>query len=240
MVQPGRLERVRLVQDGGRNVGSKITDDVLSTDRDTLFPLQAALGYDMVQHLFIAPQNLVVEGTSDFTYLSLLSAYLAERGRQGLDAKWSIVPVGGADLVPSFVALLGNHLEVTVLVDSRKEGHQRLQQLTQLGILRDTRLVTIGQILGTRTGDIEDLFATGEYLELFNKAFGKAFVVSDLKGTDPIVKQCARLLGVDRFDHGKPATILLRDYTNIIPTLSEDTLARFEALFQRVNATLGT
>jgi hypothetical protein len=91
MVQPGKLERIRLAQDGGRNIGSTITDDVLSPDRDTLFPLQGALGYDMAQHLFIAPHNLIVEGTSDFTYLSLLSDFLAEKGREGLDAKWSIM-----------------------------------------------------------------------------------------------------------------------------------------------------
>lgn len=239
MVQPEKLERVRLVQDGGRNVGSTVTDDVLSTDRDTLFPLQGALGYDMVQHLFIAPHNLVVEGTSDFTYLSLLSDFLNEKSRQGLDTRWSIIPVGGADLVPSFVALLGNHLEVTVLVDSRKEGHQRLQQLTQQGILRDTGLVTIGEILGIRTGDIEDLFSPDEYLALFNKAFGTTFAPSDLNGTDPIVKRCARLLNVDRYDHGKPATVLLRASTDILPTLSDETLQRFESLFQRINATLG-
>jgi hypothetical protein len=105
MVQPGKLERVRLVQDGGREVGSRVTANVLSTDRDTLFPLQGALGYDMVQHLFIAPHNLIVEGTSDFTFLNLLSAHLASLGRSALDPKWSIIPVGGADLIPSFVAL---------------------------------------------------------------------------------------------------------------------------------------
>jgi len=137
MVQPGKLERVRLVQDGGRAVGSRVTDNVLSPDRDTLFPLQGALGYDMVQHLFIAPHNLVVEGSSDFTYLSILSTFLNSLGQIGLNPKWSIVPVGGADLIPTFVALLGHHLELTVLIDSRKEGHQRLQQLTQRHTQRD-------------------------------------------------------------------------------------------------------
>jgi predicted ATP-dependent endonuclease of OLD family len=110
MVQPKKLERVRLVEDGGREVGSRITDNVLSTDRDTLFPLQAALGYDMAQHLFISPNNLVVEGTADFTYISLISDHLRDMGRTGLDHKWSVIPVGGADLIPSFVALLGRHL----------------------------------------------------------------------------------------------------------------------------------
>jgi predicted ATP-dependent endonuclease of OLD family len=240
MVQPAKLERVRLVQDGGRAVGSCITDDILSTDHDTLFPLQGALGYDMVQHLFVAPHNLVVEGTSDFTYISLLSAHLASQGRVGLDPKWSIVPVGGADLIPSFVALLGNHLHVTVLLDSRKEGHQRLQQLTQQGIMKDTRIILIGEIISRRTGDIEDMFTPSEYLGLFNKAFGKSFKTKDLVGSDPIVKRCARLLNVDRFDHGKPATVLLRDHPTILSSLSSETLKHFESLFGRINATLGT
>jgi hypothetical protein len=239
MVQPGKLERVRLVQDSGREVGSRVTDNVLSTDRDTLFPLQGALGYDMVQHLFIAPHNLVVEGASDFTYLSLLSTFLNSKGQTGLDSKWSIVPVGGADLIPSFVALLGHHLEVTVLVDSRKEGHQRLQQLTQQGILKGTRLIGVGEVIGAKLADIEDLFSIDEYLALFNQAFGKTFKSSDLVGNDPIVKRLARLLGVDRYDHGLPATVLLRNYPQILPTLSDETLSRFEALFTRVNATLG-
>jgi predicted ATP-dependent endonuclease of OLD family len=238
MVQPGKLERVRLVQDSGRAVGSTVTDNVLSPDRDTLFPLQGALGYDMVQHLFIAPHNLVVEGTSDFTYLSLLSTFLKNTGRTSLDPKWSIVPVGGADLIPTFVALLGHHLEVTVLVDSRKEGHQRLQQLTQQGILKGTRLIGIGEVTGTKLADIEDLFSIDEYLALFNEAFGTAFKSTDVGGNDPVVRRLARLSGVDRYDHGLPATILLRNYPQILPTLSAETLSRFEALFTRVNATL--
>ena len=240
MVQPAKLERVRLVQDGGREVGSRITANVLSSDRDTLFPLQGALGYDMAQHLFIAPHNLIVEGTSDFTYLNLLSTYLNSVGKTGLDAKWSIVPVGGADLIPSFVALLGHHLEVTVLIDSRKEGNQRLQHLTQQGLLKGTRLISIGEITNTKLADIEDLFTADEYLALFNQAFGKKFKVSDLVGKDPIVNRLARLLKVDRYDHGLPATVLLRKYPEILPTLSPETLTRFEALFARINATLGT
>lgn len=98
MVEPSHLDRVRLVEDKGKDHGSKITSDVLSIDADTLFPLQAALGYDIAQHLFIAPHNLIVEGTSDLTYMVTLSRHLAELGREGLRDEWSIVPVGGADM----------------------------------------------------------------------------------------------------------------------------------------------
>ncbi len=239
MIQPDKLHQVRLVEDKGREHGSQVTSDVFGTDSDTLFPLQGALGYDLAQHLFVAPHNLVVEGAADYTYLFLISDFLHAAGREGLDPRWSIIPVGGADLVPSFVALLGNHLQVTVLLDSRKEGNQRLMRLADQKILDRSRIITIGEILGTKLGDIEDLFEIPEYLELYATAFGTAPKPEDLVGTDPIVTRIARFLGVERFDHGKPADALLRTREAFLKKLSTSTLDRFEMLFRRVNSTFG-
>lgn len=240
LVQPDHLERTRLVEDKGREVGSRVTSDVLSTDKDTIFPLQGALGYDLAQHLFIAPHNLVLEGTSDYTYLLLLSSFLKEKGREGLDDRWSLVPVGGADLVPSFVALLGNHLEVTVLIDSRKEGNQRLGRVVDQGILAKNRIIGVGEITGAKVADIEDLFAPTEYIDLYNRAFGTALTEADLVGTDPIVARIARHFKVERYDHGRPADVLLRQRDTFLPSLAAVTLDRFEALFKRINSTLGS
>jgi predicted ATP-dependent endonuclease of OLD family len=238
LVQPGHLERARLVQDEGRKKGSRVSSDILSIDKDTLFPLQGALGYDLAQHLFVAPHNLVIEGTSDYTYLLLLSDHLKSLGRTGLDSRWSLVPVGGADLVPSFVALLGHHLEVTVLVDSRKEGNQRLQKMADQGILERNRIITIGEVTKTKLADIEDLFTVDEYLNLYNSTFSDKIKSTDLVGNDPIVSRIARFRGIDRFDHGLPADALLRSRDKFLPTLSAGTLDRFEELFKKVNATL--
>jgi AAA domain, putative AbiEii toxin, Type IV TA system len=238
MVQPGKLERVRLVEDRGRENGSMVSADVLATDPDTLFPLQGALGYDLAQHLFIGQANLVVEGTSDFAYLTILSDWLREKGRTALDERWSIVPVGGADMVPTFVALLGLHLDVTVLVDARKSGHQRISALAQQGYLADKRIITIGEILGRPAADIEDLFKTEDYLGIYNAAFNKAHAPVNLPGSDPIVSRIARAEGIERFYHGKPADVLIRRRDQFLPKLSERTLANFEALFKRVNQTL--
>jgi len=239
MIEPGHLERVRLVEDLGKSDGSNITAEVLTRDPDTLFPLQGALGYDLVQHLFVAEHNLVVEGTSDYTYLRVVSDHLATTpGRIALDPAWSLVPVGGADAVPTFVALLGNHLKVTVVLDSRKEGNQRLSRLVNDGYLAKRRIILIGDIVQKKLADIEDLFAPEEYLDLYNQAFGASIRVSDLSGSDPIVTRIARHLGVDRFDHGKPADVLLRNRDSILPTLTDDTFSRFEELFRKVNSTL--
>lgn len=239
MLQPSKLERVRLVEDRGKEQGAVVSSDVLTRDRDTLFPLQSALGYDLVQHLFVAENNLVVEGTSDYAYLKVISDYLESKGRIYLDPKWSIVPVGGADLIPTFVALLGHHLKVTVLVDSRKEGVQRLERMSKDGYLEKQRIIFVGDVLGRTPADIEDLFEVDEYINLYNKAFGKAIKPSDLQGNDPIVARIARHEGINRYDHGKPADVLLRERGAILDTLSEATLKRFEDLFNRINKTLG-
>ena len=135
MIQPGKLEQVRVVEDRGREIGSAISANVLSTDADTRFPLQGALAYDLARHLFSGQNNLVIERTSDFTYLTVLSDWLREKGRKALDERWTLVPVGGVDMVPTFVALLGIPLDVTVLVDARKPEHQRLTRLKRIPII---------------------------------------------------------------------------------------------------------
>ncbi|MEX2376078.1 MAG: AAA family ATPase [Dehalococcoidia bacterium] len=239
MVEPGKLERVRLVEDRGKEVGATVSADVLSTDPDTLFPLQGALGYDIVQHLFINEHNLVLEGTSDYTYLRVISDHFSRSGsRTPLDDRWSLVPVGGADLIPTFVALLGTHLDLTVLIDATKSGNQKLQRLRDHGLLEANRLISIAMVTGGAEADVEDLFDPGDYLGLYNRAFEGKVNLGDLHGNDPIVRQLARRAGVDRFDHGLPADVLLRHRDEILPQLTESTLDRFESLFERINGTL--
>ncbi|MEJ1341204.1 MAG: AAA family ATPase [Candidatus Sedimenticola sp. (ex Thyasira tokunagai)] len=238
MIEPDRLERARVVEDHGREVGSTVSSDILTTDTDTLFPLQAALGYDIAQHLFIGARNLVVEGTSDFTYLTVISDYLKEQGRVALDDRWSVLPVGGIDLIPTFVALLGHHLDVTVVIDATKKGHQKLSRLAKEGFLEHQRIIPVGNVIDRPDADIEDLFSVEDYLGLYNQTFSKEIAVQDLQGTDRIVNKIARHEGVDEFDHGRPADILLRNRDRILPKLSTGTLEQFEQLNILINETM--
>jgi len=238
LVQPNHLERARIVEEKDREAGTKITEDVFTSDPDTLFPLQGALGYDLVQHLFISKNNLILEGTSDFVYLTIISDYLRDQGKNHLNPKWSLVPVGGADLIPTFVALLGNHLDVTVVIDARKEGSQKLSNLANKGYLKGKRIITIGEVLSVKLADIEDLFEINDYLNMYNKVFGKPHKPSDLQGTDQIVTKIARLEGIERFDHGKAADYFLRNKIDILPKLTTTTLTNFENLIIRINNTL--
>lgn len=73
MIDQSDLLSCRTVEDAtGPNdevLGTKVSGEVLSTDADTLFPLQASLGYDITQSLFVGEHTLLVEGPSDLLYI---------------------------------------------------------------------------------------------------------------------------------------------------------------------------
>ena len=62
MVQPNHLERTRLVEEKDRDSGSKITAEVSTTDKATLFTLKGELGYDLDKNMFISKNNIILEG----------------------------------------------------------------------------------------------------------------------------------------------------------------------------------
>lgn len=235
MVETDKIGRVRIVEDGGPDTGATVTQEALEVREGSLFPLQAALGYDIAQHLFIGATNLLVEGPSDFVFLDTLSRWLADQGRTGLDARWRVLPTGGASNIPAFVALMGQNLDVTVLVDSGTEGADRLEQAVDAVRLKRNRIVQVSEVTGRRHSDIEDLFEVEDYLAFFNMAFETAFNAGHLGHGDRIVKRMADLH--QPFSHHAPADAMLR-HPELLDELSEGTLANFEKLFERINGTL--
>ncbi len=240
-VNPKHLDRVRLVEDlssrENPDIGSKISEDVLSVKSDTLFPLQAALGYDLTQTLFVGSYNLIVEGPSDLLYLMIFSNVLSSQNRTILDERFTIVPVGGADKIPTFAALLGAHLDFTILLDGDPSRNQKLQDMVQKGILVKQRLIGISQITQTTDSNIEDLFTPSEYLRFYNSAFSTNLNVNDLTGNDSIIRRIERHRG-SKFDHLKPSITLLQNTNTLLPRIADSTLQRFEDLYVLLNGTI--
>jgi hypothetical protein len=150
MVPPDRLDWVRTVEDvvvqkGQKfvSLGTKVGGDVLSTDRDTLFPLQAALGYEITQSLFVGEHTLLVEGPSDILYLKAASNELSARGRSSLDKRWIVCSSNGIDKVAAFLSLFGgNKLHVAVLLDYAKGKRRRRTSLSRANY---SRMATFSQ-----------------------------------------------------------------------------------------------
>lgn len=232
----GDLECVRVVEDHGPPKGATCSQDVLASDPDSLFPLQAALGYDIAQNLFVGPHNLVVEGTSDFIYLTVMSALCEATGRESLDPRWRILPAGGATNIPTFVSLVGPHLDITVLADTDTKGMKRVENMIDQQLLKQHRLVLVSAATTNHAADIEDLFTEGDYLQLYNKTFGSSLKTSDLPKGKRIVKRIEEHAA--KFAHGRVAETLLRDHQKI--SFSDTSLDRFAELNRVLNATIET
>lgn len=237
----------RVIQEE-QDLGTKVGAGVLASNPDTLFPLQAALGLDITQSLFVGKHNLLVEGPSDILYLKWFSRELQSANRNGLDPRWVLAPVGGVEKMGSFAALFGgNRLDVCALVDVHDGQKKIIEELEKHPGLRPGHVLRIPKYLGRNVGDIEDMLGTGGYQWLVNRAYG-------LGGTNLVkiagsperilesVKDAFRVMPVDipEFDHFTPADYLSEHSDEVrkeIPGLPE-ALNRFEALFADCNALL--
>ncbi len=236
MVRSEHLNHARVVEDRGPEVGTVVDNDAGAvSDADTLFPLEAALGYDIAQNLFIGRRNVLVEGVSDFIYLTAISGHLTSNGKPGLPIDCRLIPAGGATNIPTFLALLGTHLDVVVLLDGNTSD-QRIQNSIAAGRVKEARILSIASYCTVPGADIEDLFEPQEYLDLYNAAYGKKVKMTTLKGTDRIVKRIAR--AEEEFDHGEVAGHFLRNLEGSLDALSPATIERFATLIAAVTAAL--
>lgn len=236
MVRSERLNQARVVEDRGPEVGTVVDNDAGAvSDPDTLFPLEAALGYDIAQTLFIGRRNVLVEGVSDFIYLSAISGHLTGSNRPGLPSDCRLIPAGGATNIPTFLALLGTHLDAVVLLDGNTSD-QRIQNSIAAGRVKEARILSIASYSTIPGADIEDLFEPQEYLDLYNATYGKKVKMTALKGTDRIVKRIARV--EEEFDHGEVAAHFLRNLDVSLAALSLATVERFAALIAAVAVAL--
>lgn len=249
LVDAERLDRARPVVDDPEN-GTTITNNPYKIDSDTLFPIQAALGYEIGQTLFVAPNVLLVEGTSDLVYLQLASRAVEADGRVGLDRRWTITPVGGVDRMDTFVRLFSaNHLNTCVLLDVSGNKKAKVEKLVASGDLRAEQVVRLTEFTKAVASDIEDMFDLSFYVDLVRGVGAEnqiaqmglvtkeALVADDPRVTRKIDALLAPL-GLGRLDHMPPALYFERHQKDLLPKLSKRTLDRFEKLFKQVNAQL--
>jgi len=139
--------------------GTKVSNDALSHDPDTIFPLMNHLGYDIAQSLFIGQNTLLIEGTSDVLYIQAASLELQKRGQTGLDPKWVLCPVGGVDKAQSFASLFsGNKLHLSALLDYAKGQKQKVERFRESGLIEEDNVLLVTDFCNKEEADIEDLF----------------------------------------------------------------------------------
>lgn len=261
MVPADDLASVRIVQDqvemkGQRRVplGTKVRDDVLTRDPDTLFPLQGALGYEITQSLFVGKHTLLVEGPSEILYIQALSDALRRIGRSGLDGRWTICPAGGIDKIRPFVSLFsGNDLHVAVLSDQAAGDRKKVEEMKRAAVLAAGHFYTMADFLGRAEADIEDVFDPEVFVAIVNGSYAlkesSQLTVMKLKAADTstqrLVKQTEAAFrvmpeSIPIFDHFSPAAWLIRN-SDVLHGNSDAitrTLDRAERIFATYNQLL--
>lgn len=250
MIDPRQLDTVRTVEDGEN--GTMVSNDPYRHSSETIFPLQAALGYDLSQSLFVAPNNLLVEGPGDLIYLNLGTQLLKAEKREGLAPAWTPVPTGGADKIATFVSLLGGQgLHLAVFMDIAKGDEQRFRTILENKLMAKRNLISVGSVLDRAEADIEDLFSVEAYLTLVSLSYstelgGKAISSKDLEqGSPRIVKRLEIYFAENEinggsFSHYKPAFDLLMNPSWISKVFDAETKSNFEKAFALLNPLLDT
>ncbi len=243
MVPTENLDAIRTVsidQDAGTTVSNNPAGD-----SRTLFPIQAALGFTISQSLFVGPNNLIVEGVTDFWILSCVSDYLSSQGKPGLPKDLTLTPAGGAQKVPYLVALLtSERLRVMVLFDDEKNARSTKAELVKEKLIRDDNVVfvTEGFLAGVPSeADVEDLIDPAVYdaLVLESYQFELAGKTPNLNPRVPRIEkryeQAFGDIGLE-FHKTRPARLFLnKSATQPAVVMTSTTLENFGRLFARVS-----
>ena len=259
MIPPDRLQDVRVVEDvierDPRLVvrGTKVSNDVFTVDKDTRFPLQAYLGYEITQTLFIGENVLLVEGPSDILYLQAASNALKAQNRESLDPRWVICPSGGIDKLQPFISLFGgNNIKIAVLCDYAHGYKNKIRRLRESALLAVEGFFIARDFTGKDESDIEDFFEPVLYVDIVNCAYNlnaeHAIKVGQLQNNSSssrLVKQVEDLfrtkpIEVPEFDHFTPSNWLIHNTPILEASTNEvtTTLDRFEDFFKELNALL--
>ena len=232
-----------------RILGTKVGQRILSRDKDTLFPLQGVLGFDVAQTLFVGPYVVVVEGPTERAFFEWFSRQLAERGREALDVRWAVCPAESAGKISSFVTLFaGRGLKIAVFTDYHEGQKGAMDRLEKSGLLEADHLLRTSTYASQDEADIEDVVGREMYVQLVNGCLGlrDPHLLPPTKrdtAPDRVVKEaeqhCSLLPpGFPGFGHYGSAGYLLglsEQEVNALPGL-EDALGRFEAAFRKLNS----
>lgn len=241
MVPIENLDAIRTVNIDA-TTGTSVTNDP-SGDPKTLFPLQAALGFSLAQSLFVGPNNLVVEGVTDFWILSSISEYLIGSGKVGLPKELTLTPAGGAQKVPYMVALLTSEkLNVLVLLDFEKRSAETATELVKEKLIRDENVIFVTEGFATKPSeaDAEDLIEPSVYDQLVQQVYAKELAGKSLTlnhNVPRIVKRyelAFETLGVEYHKSRAARLVLNLIKSDPAQIMTAATTERFERLFAEI------
>ena len=248
MINLDELTAVRTVEDIDDR-GTTISEDVLINDRETVFPLQMALGFQLVQSLFLSPHCLLVNSPSDMIYLQTLGEICAAEGYSKLDPRWAIIPVGSPENMPTFISMLGdNYTSLAALMDVQPSSRELMERINATMAEEDRPPVNWIEVARVRDADIEDLLDPGLYLRLVNEAYrnklAEPVTLRSISDSNPrIVERVksyfkANDINDGVFDPYQPAALFQKKHQMLRGEITAVTMEGLASMFNRINSML--
>jgi energy-coupling factor transporter ATP-binding protein EcfA2 len=240
LIDGERLHRVRPVTED-KTGHSRINPETWPSDRETIFPLQAAAGYAMVRGLFQHKKNMLVEGMSDYYYLHALAQQCHATKRESLPADIYITPCGGTKLVGQIASLfLGQEVRPLVLLDGDEAGRTRRDALIkELYVKHLPALLMLDEALNQagKETEVEDIFGEAIILPAVNAMLGQELKLTPTdRGAGSLpsqIKAAAKREKITLPDGWKASVAihLVSSWAEQKTTLPSDVLDRATALF---------
>lgn len=239
MVGSDELDLVRIVEMADRKTGTKVHTRLAVDDPKSIYPLQAALGYDLAQSMFTHRKNLVVEGMTDLLYIETLnSAFIALDGAT-LDDGIALVPAGSASKVVYYSTILtSQNLKVAALLDSDAAGDQGAKQEALWQLITRKRILRTGDHINeVRGAEIEDLLRNSLGLVARDECGWDSVSTIESQPHRPIMEiLCAEHTGVSKWKLARAFVRWLID--NGAQSLTEDEQKSWVSLVTAVNKAL--
>ena len=243
LIDGEHLHRIRPVTEDDTG-HSRISVDSWPKDRETIFPLQAAVGYAMVRGLFQHKKNVLVEGLTDYLYLHGLNLCCHARERKGLPEDIYITPCGGTKMVGHIASLfLGQQVRPVVLLDGDDAGSARRDALMkELYADYERAVLMLGDVLEKEKCETEDIIGEATILPVLKEVVGKVSLNQDDRSKGSLVdqiKSAAMRHGVELPDGWKlevARRIVVAWSTTEPKDMPEEILDRAEALFRELTS----
>ncbi len=128
LVNGEHLDRVRAVTLDAVGV-TQVSTDTWPKDKDAVFPLQAALGYSIMQTIFLGRKSVLLEGMTDYWLFQALNPLVGTSGRAALPNDVLLVPGEGTKKLGYLASLFLSQGERPVIVlDADTAGRTRAKE----------------------------------------------------------------------------------------------------------------
>lgn len=242
MIDPERIHRTKMIQKD-METGSTILSDVSDADAYTRFPLQNAFELDLMDSLLSRSRVLLVQNRSVHTYLYGISELMETTGSDGLNPRWTVLPITTVDNVETFLGLFDSYdLDTAVLL----EGESTRELPEDVTVHEMSEFVSVQ---GVPT--IEDLLSETFYLRLVNRAYADALantagIPDRLSHADlpertadlPIIERLDAYFeseGIGPFERAVPARYFREHHEEFTDQLDTETKRSFGTMVKRYN-----